>query len=92
MLVSGSVGGIVHPPIGKKNTTYIPLIYHLPSFGGEKCYRSHLLGEPFQQPLSLCQISEPSGLVVNELTKSSTGLCEGNFISYTSTSSISPPK
>ena len=24
--VKGGIGGIVHPPIGRKNTTYIPLI------------------------------------------------------------------
>ena len=42
--LKGGIGGIVHPPIGRKNTTYIPLIYCL--LGGEKCYRSHLLGEP----------------------------------------------
>ena len=46
MVVSGSpqrweVGGIVHPPIGRKNATYSPCL-----LGGEKCYRSHLLGEP----------------------------------------------
>ena len=28
------------------HTTYSPCL-----LGGEKCYRSHLLGEPFQQPL-----------------------------------------
>ena len=27
--VKGGIGGIVHPPIGRKNTTYIPLIYCL---------------------------------------------------------------
>ena len=31
-------------------TTYIPLIYCL--LGGPICYRSHLLGEPVQQPLT----------------------------------------
>ena len=43
MVVSGSLkggmGGIVHPPIGRKNTTYI-----LPSGGLYATY--HLLGEP----------------------------------------------
>ena len=28
------------------HTTYIPLFSSLPNLGGEKCYRSHLLGEP----------------------------------------------
>ncbi len=27
--VKGGIGGIVHPPIGRKNATYIPLIYCL---------------------------------------------------------------
>ncbi len=27
--LKGGIGGIVHPPIGRKNTTYIPLIYCL---------------------------------------------------------------
>ena len=39
----GGIGGIVHPPIGRKNATYIPLIYCL--LGG--LYATyHLLGEP----------------------------------------------
>ena len=45
-LKGGIGGGIFDPPIGRKN---IPLIYHLqslPNLGGEKCYWSHLLGEP----------------------------------------------
>ena len=25
--LKGGIGGIVHPPIGRKNTTYIPLIF-----------------------------------------------------------------
>ena len=37
--VKGGLGGIVHPPIGRKNTTYI-----LPSGGLHATY--HLLGEP----------------------------------------------
>ena len=48
--LKGGIGGIVHPPIGSKNTTYIPLI--VLAFWGVICYRSHLLGEPFQQPLT----------------------------------------
>ena len=40
--VKGGIGGIVHPPIGRKNTTYIPLI--VLAFWGVICY--HLLGEP----------------------------------------------
>ena len=48
--LKGGIGGIVHPPIGRKYTTYIPLIV-LAFWGGEKFYRYHLLGEPFQQPL-----------------------------------------
>ena len=41
---SGGIGGIVHPPIGSKNTTYgIPLIDCL---RGVICYWSHLLREP----------------------------------------------
>ena len=39
--VKGGIGGIVHPPIGRKNTTYSPCL-----LGGQKCYRSHLLREP----------------------------------------------
>ena len=27
--LKGGIGGIVHPPIGRKNATYIPLIYCL---------------------------------------------------------------
>ena len=42
--LKGGLGGIVHPPIGRKNTTYIPLI--VLAFWGVICYRSHLLGEP----------------------------------------------
>ena len=42
--VKGGIGGIVHPPIGRKNTTYIPLI--VLAFWGVICYRSHLLREP----------------------------------------------
>ena len=42
--VKGGIGGIVHPPIGRKNTTYIPLI--VLAFWGVICYRSHLLQEP----------------------------------------------
>ena len=42
--LKGGIGGIVHPPIGRKNTTYIPLIYILPSGGLYATY--HLLGEP----------------------------------------------
>ncbi len=43
------IGGQVHPPIGRKNTTYIPLI--VLAFWGVICYRSHLLGEPDSQPI-----------------------------------------
>ena len=39
----GGIGGIVHPPIARKNTTYIPLII-LPSAGVYATY--HLLREP----------------------------------------------
>ncbi len=42
-----------NPPIGSiyhLYTTYSPCL-----LGGEKCYRSHLLGEPFQQPLTSLQ-------------------------------------
>ena len=37
--LTGGIGGIVHPPIGRKNTTYI-----LPFGGLYATY--HLLGEP----------------------------------------------
>ena len=37
--LKGGIGGIVHPPIGRKNATYI-----LPSVG--LCATYHLLGEP----------------------------------------------
>ncbi len=43
--VKGGIGSIVHPPIGRKNTTYIPLIIYCRTWG-VICYRSHLLGEP----------------------------------------------
>ena len=39
-------GGIVHPPIGKKNTTYIPLIVLAEPGGLYATYKYHLLGEP----------------------------------------------
>ena len=42
--LKGGIGSIVHPPIGSKNTTYIPLI--VLAFWGVICYRSNLLGEP----------------------------------------------
>ncbi len=48
--VKGGIGGIVHPPIGRKNTTYIPLIYCL--LGG------YMLPTTFygnqKQPLTYC--------------------------------------
>ena len=44
--LTGGIGSIVHPPIGRKNTTYIPLIVLAEPGGGPICYRSHLLGEP----------------------------------------------
>ena len=31
--LKGGIGGIVHPPIGRKNATYIPLIYCLQGGG-----------------------------------------------------------
>ena len=34
--VKGGIGGIVHPPIGRKNATYIPLI--VLAFWGVICY------------------------------------------------------
>ena len=40
--LKGGIGSIVHPPIGRKNTTYIPLIYCI--LGLYATY--HLLGEP----------------------------------------------
>ena len=39
--VKGGIGGIVHPPIGRKNVTYSPCLLE-----GYICYRSHLLREP----------------------------------------------
>ena len=45
------VGGIVHPPIGRKNATYIPLIVLAEPGGWKMLPTYHLLGEPFQQPL-----------------------------------------
>ena len=42
--VKGGIGGIVHPPIGRKNTTYIPLVYCL--LGGYMLPNYHLLREP----------------------------------------------
>ena len=42
--VKGGIGGIVHPPIGRKNTTYIPLI--VLAFWGVKKSTYHLLREP----------------------------------------------
>ena len=58
MVVSGSpkfggmVGGmVVHPPIGRKNTTYIPLIVLAEPGGLYATY--HLLGEP-KTTIDLC--------------------------------------
>ena len=48
--LKGGIGGIVHPPIGSiyhLYTTYIPC-----RTWGVKNATYHLLGEPFQQPLS----------------------------------------
>ena len=42
--VKGGIGGIFDPPIGRKYTTYIPLIDC--RTGGVICYWSHLLREP----------------------------------------------
>ena len=42
--LKGGTGGIVHPPIGRKNTTYIPLIVLAEPGGLYATY--HLLGEP----------------------------------------------
>ena len=42
--LKGGIGGIVHPLIGRKNTTYIPLIFL--AFWGVKHATYHLLGEP----------------------------------------------
>ena len=42
--LKGGIGGIVHPPIGRKNATYIPLI--VLAFWGVKNATYHLLGEP----------------------------------------------
>ena len=40
----GGIGDIFYPPIGRKNTTYIPLI--VLAFWGTICYQTHLLREP----------------------------------------------
>ena len=50
-------GGIVHPPIGRKNTTYIRLIV-LAEPGGVKNATYHLLGEPEK---SIDNIYNPTG-------------------------------
>ena len=42
--VKSRIGGIVHPPIGRKNTTYIPLIGL--AFWGGLYATYHLLREP----------------------------------------------
>ena len=42
--LKGGIGGIVHPPIGRFFTTYIPLI--VLAFWGVKNATYHLLGEP----------------------------------------------
>ena len=47
--VKGGIGGIVHPPIGRKNTTYIALIVLAEPGGLYATY--HLLREPVSQPL-----------------------------------------
>ncbi len=58
-LLKGGIGSIVHPPIGSiyhLYTTYRPCL-----LGDGLCYRSHLLGEPFQQPLIPdCSFRNPS--------------------------------
>ena len=42
---------IIHPPIGRKNTTYIPLKKSLPNLGGEECYLPTYL-PPFRGTIS----------------------------------------
>ena len=39
--LKGGIGGIVHPSIGRKYTTYIPLIVLAEPGGLYICYRSH---------------------------------------------------
>ena len=39
--LKGGIGSIVHPTIGRKNTTYIPLIVLAEPGGWYICYRSH---------------------------------------------------
>ena len=40
--LKGGIGGIVHPPIGRKDTTYIPLI--VLAFWGVICYLPPFMG------------------------------------------------
>ena len=44
--LKGGLGGIVHPPIGRKNATYIPLIVLAEPGGWKMLPAAHLLGEP----------------------------------------------
>ena len=55
--LKGGIGSIVHPPIGRKNTTYIPLIV-LASSGLYATY--HLLGEP-ETTIDICSWRAPQG-------------------------------
>ena len=49
--LKGDIGGIVHPPIGRKNTTYIPLIV-LAEPGGLYATDPTFYGNQKQQPLN----------------------------------------
>ena len=57
--VKGGIGGIVHPPIGRKNATYI-----LPSEGLYATY--HLLGEP-ETTIDLSDQNKVRGLYILEV-------------------------
>ena len=67
--LTGGIGGIVHPPSGRKDTTYIPLV--VLAFWGVICYWSHLLGEP---ETTIDKIEEPENLY----KLYGYGLCKGN--------------
>ena len=62
--LKGGIGSIVHPPIGRKNTTYIPLT--VLAFWGVLCYLSHLLWEPASKPLVFAEKKNVPGFLTDD--------------------------
>ena len=63
--LKGGIGSIVHPPIGRKNTTYIPLIVLAEPGGLYGTY--HLLGEPETTIDCTFHLKSPTTIIVEEL-------------------------